>query len=85
VANPLLERLRHHVSGAIERGEDEAIVGHPQEIEDLALAAGGRLESFMSNPPRPLAWHFTPDALHRFAEAVRQLGKDEPQPVEGRP
>lgn len=27
--NPLLERLRHHVTGAIERGEGVAIVGIP--------------------------------------------------------
>jgi len=29
MANPLLERLRYHVSGAIERGEAQAIAGIP--------------------------------------------------------
>ena len=27
--NPLLSKLRHHVTGAIERGEAESIVEHP--------------------------------------------------------
>lgn len=34
--NPLLQRLRHHVTGAIERGEGKAIVGiDPNRLEYL--------------------------------------------------
>lgn len=29
--NPLLALLQHHVTGAIERGEAEAIVGQPED------------------------------------------------------
>jgi hypothetical protein len=40
------------------------------KIEELAKQAGGQLESFMTNPPRPLAWHFSPEALERFANLL---------------
>lgn len=42
------------------------------EFNALAREAGGRLESFASNPPKPLAWHFTPGALRRFVALVSQ-------------
>lgn len=31
--NPLLARLRHHVTGAIERGEKQAIVAQPRPLQ----------------------------------------------------
>lgn len=41
-----------------------------QLIERLAREAGGRLEQWMSNPPRPACWWVPPEALERLAALV---------------
>lgn len=40
------------------------------ELKTLASASGLRLESWMTNPPKPAQWHGTPEALRKFAAAV---------------
>lgn len=42
------------------------------DLERIAIEAGGRLEAFMSNPPKPLAWHFKPEELRRFTALVAE-------------
>jgi hypothetical protein len=41
-----------------------------EEIAALARAAGFRLESWMTNPPKPMLWHGTPQAMRALVEAV---------------
>lgn len=51
--NPLLARLRHHVTGAIERGEKQAIVEQPSpyvramQAYEAALAEGADYDDAM--------------------------------------
>lgn len=49
-----LEKLRHHITGAIERGEKEAIVEllHPIESENGAILAGYTRELMAVNIAR---------------------------------
>lgn len=44
----------------------------PDLIERLAREAGGRLESWMTNPPKPAHWHLTPDAMRRLVALVAE-------------
>ena len=48
--NPLLERLRHHISGAIARKEKEAIEEIPVKEKTAFLQFGG---AFTGNPQGP--------------------------------
>jgi hypothetical protein len=41
-------------------------------IERLAREAGGRLESWMTNPPKPAHWHLTPEAMECFGALVAE-------------
>lgn len=41
MSNPLLERLRYHVTGAIERGEAEAIVERKAQGDSMKLSPVG--------------------------------------------
>jgi hypothetical protein len=47
-------------------------LAHGAYVTALAKQAGGRLERYMTNPPRPVMWHFTPDALHEFVRLLAQ-------------
>jgi hypothetical protein len=47
-------------------------LAHGAYVTALAVRAGGQLESFMSYPPKPAMWHFTPDALHEFVRLLAQ-------------
>lgn len=40
------------------------------ELFAIAKAAGLKLESWMTNPPKPAMWHGTPEALRAFARAI---------------
>lgn len=42
----------------------------PDNYDSLAVQSGGRLESWMTNPPKPAMWHFTPDQRDAFARAI---------------
>lgn len=73
--NPLLQRLRHHVTGAIERGEASAIVEQTQAPFLLSRAAARPL----SAPPAPRGHHShlsQPDSLGTLAA----LATDPAQP-----
>ena len=48
MTNPLLDRLRHHVTGAIERGEAQAIVEQTKELEITVYGMIG--DTLASNP-----------------------------------
>lgn len=40
------------------------------KCDALAVQSGGRLESWMTNPPKPAMWHFTPAQRDEFAKAI---------------
>lgn len=50
----------------------------PDNYDSLAVQCGGRLESWMTNPPKPAMWHFTPDQRDAFARAIEaEVSKDD--------
>lgn len=48
-----------------------------EELHQMARSAGGRLESWMTNPPRTAMWHFTPDALEKLVQQAMDKRRDE--------
>lgn len=50
----------------------------PDNYDSLAVQSGGRLESWMTNPPKPAMWHFTPGQRDAFARAIEtEVRKDD--------
>lgn len=49
--------------------------------DSLAVQSGGRLESWMSQPPRPAMWHFTPDQRDAFARAIEAEVRKEDESI----
>ncbi|MES1979568.1 MAG: hypothetical protein V4451_16115 [Pseudomonadota bacterium] len=41
-------------------------------IERMAKKVGGQLESWMTNPPKPAMWHFTPEQLASLIASVAE-------------